>query len=203
MNFRQGQNLLSTRRKKSALRTAVLLLFLTAAAGAAVPHLAARRIAPPPPGVRADAIFVLTGGDNRIAAGFRAWKEGKGKDLYVLGAKGGTRIEKILPGRQEISAEELRSLHVEGWSENTLENAYSAKGVVGERNFRKVIMVTSDYHVPRAHFALRAVLPPEVEIFVISVRSDWRDRSALPKTLRHFFVEGWKYWGYRLFLWTV
>ena len=75
--------------------------------------------------------------------------------------------------------------------------------LVADHGFRRVILVTSDYHVPRAHFALRAVLPPEVEISVFPVRSDWKDRAALPRTLKHFFVEGWKYWGYRFFLWTA
>ena len=131
-----------------------------------------------------------------------AWKEGMGKELYILGTKVGARIERILPGSQDLSSEALRRLHVEGWSENTLENAFAAKGVVAERNFRQVIMVTSDYHMPRAYLVLRTLLPGEVGITAYSVRSDWSDRNALPRTLRHFFVEGWKYWGYRLFLWA-
>lgn len=202
MNSRQGQNLLGGRRKKSTFRTVALLLLVAAVSTAALPHLVAR---PPrtPAGLQADAIFVLSGGDNRIPAGYRAWKEGMGKELYILGARFGTRIERILPGSQELSSDALRRLHVEGWSENTLENAFAAKGVVAERNFRQVIMVTSDYHMPRAYFVLRALLPGEVGITAYSVRSDWSDRNALPGTLRRFFIEGWKYWVYRLFLWSA
>lgn len=201
MNFRQGQNLSGSRRDMGPLRSVGLLLLVVAAAGAAYPHLYAR---PPstPAGMQADAIFVLSGGDKRIPAGYMAWKEGMGKELYILGTKVGARIERILPGSQDLSSEALRRLHVEGWSENTLENAFAAKGVVAERNFRQVIMVTSDYHMPRAYLVLRTLLPGEVGITAYSVRSDWSDRNALPRTLRHFFVEGWKYWGYRLFLWA-
>jgi hypothetical protein len=32
------------------------------------------------------------------------------------------------------------------------------------------------------------------------VRSEWKERGAFLRTLRLFFVEGWKYWGYRIFL---
>ncbi len=204
MDFRQDQNLITRRRKWSPWKP-VFLLLLLAAAGAAYPHWAARRLSVPSLGYPADAIFVLSGGENRISEGFRAWRDGKGKELYILGTRGGARIERILPepGRRDLTVEELRRLHVEGWSENTMENAFSAKGVVADRKFRRVILVTSDYHVPRAHFALRAVLPPEVELSVIPVRSEWKDRTAFPRTARHFFVEGWKYWGYRLLLWTV
>jgi uncharacterized SAM-binding protein YcdF (DUF218 family) len=202
MNMRQDQNLLVPHRKKPSIWPAGVLLILAVAAGASYPHLSARKLPGPQGSGQADAIFVLSGAGSRIPAGFRAWKEGKAKELFVLGAMGGARIERILPGR-ELTAEDTRKVHVEGWSENTMENAYSAKGMAVDRQFRRVIMVTSDYHVPRAYFAFRATLPPEVEISVISVRSEWRERSAFPRTLRLFFMEGVKYWGYRLLLWTV
>ncbi|MBI5419395.1 MAG: YdcF family protein [Deltaproteobacteria bacterium] len=177
----------------------MFILILVLAAGAAIPHLLAMRL-PVPSGPPADAILVLTGGENRILEGFRAWKEGKGKELYILGAGGGARIERVLPGHSALSAEELRRVHIEGWSENTLENAFSAKTVVKNRGFERIVLITADYHMPRACLALRTVLPPGVSIAVITVRSDWNDRNALPRTLRLFFVEGWKYWTYRLFL---
>jgi hypothetical protein len=132
--------------------------------------------------------------------GFRLWKEGKGKERYLLGAGGKAKLERILPGSMALSPAELRQLHVEGWSENTLENAFSAKGVVSERGFKRVIVVTSDYHVPRAALALRTVLPEDVDIAYLPVQSDWGRISALPRTLRLFFAEGWKYWIYGFFL---
>jgi uncharacterized SAM-binding protein YcdF (DUF218 family) len=186
-------------RKKKGLRNAVLVLILLLAAGAAIPHLNARTL-PGPRQERADALLVLTGDENRIPEGYRAWREGKAGELYILGVGAGAKLERVLPGRPALSPADLRKLHIEGWSENTLENAFSAKGLVAERGFRKVILVTSDYHMPRAHLALRTVLPASVSIEVIPVRSEWKDRAAFPRTLRLFFLEGWKYWGYRVFL---
>jgi uncharacterized SAM-binding protein YcdF (DUF218 family) len=171
------------------------------AAGAGLPHLLAKRLPGPQPAqAQADAILVLTGDEKRIPEGYRAWKEGKARELYILGAGGGARLERILPGHPALSPAELRRIHVEGWSENTLENAFAAKGVVAEGGFRKVILVTSDYHMPRAHLAVRTVLPSPVSIEVIPVRSEWKERGSFLRTLRLFFVEGWKYWGYRIFL---
>jgi len=177
----------------------VILLLLGVSAGAAVPHLLAGRL-PGPSGEAADVILVLSGGENRIQEGFRAWKEGKGRELYILGAGKGAKLERILPGHPALSPGELRSLYIEGWSENTLENAFSAKAAVSERGYTRLILLTSDYHMPRAYLAFHRVLPKEISIAVIPVRSEWRNRNAFFRTLRLFFVEGWKYWGYRFFL---
>jgi uncharacterized SAM-binding protein YcdF (DUF218 family) len=198
MNFRQDQNLLRPRTKRG-VRIAALVLLLLIAGGAGIPHLLEGRV-PGPRRAPADAILVLTGDENRIPEGYRAWREGRAGELYILGAGGGARLDRILPGNPALTRAELRRLHVEGWSENTLENAISAKGVVAERNFRTVILVTSDYHVPRAHLAFRTVLPAAVSIDVIPVPSEWRGWAMFPRTLRLFFIEGWKYWGYRIFL---
>jgi uncharacterized SAM-binding protein YcdF (DUF218 family) len=92
-------------------------------------------------------------------------------------------------------------VHAEGWSENTLENAFSARTAVEERDFSSVILVTSDYHVPRAWIAFRKVLPPRVALYVLPVRSEgWNSAGAASRTARRYFLEGWKYWGYRLLL---
>ena len=198
MKIGQDQNLFRPP-KKRGMRSAALVLLLILAAVTATPHLLSRKL-PGPPVAQADAILVLTGDENRIPEGFRAWKEGKAVELYILGTGEGARMERIVPGWSALTPAELRRIHVEGWSENTLENAYSAKSVITERGYRRLILVTSDYHIPRAHLALRTVLPQAVSIGVIPVRSDWKGQTAFLRTLRHFFDEGWKYWGYRIFL---
>ena len=181
------------------MRKTLAALILLLAAGAAIPHLLGRRVALPS-GEVADAVLVFTGGENRIAEGYRAWKEGKGKELFILGAGQEARLATVLPGDAKVSPADLPRIHLEGWSANTLENAISAKSAVVPRAYRKVILVTSDYHVPRAYLTLREVLPPTVSISVIPVMSDWRREGAWHRLPRIFIVEGWKYWGYRLLL---
>ncbi len=185
------------RKKKWGRRAATALILILVAAGA-VPHLLAQGEAPSP-GKAADAILVLTGGENRIAEGFRAWKGGKGNELFILGAGRNATLSGILPEGEAVSPDEFPRIHIEGWSANTLENAFSAKSAVVSRGYRDVILVTSDYHVPRSRLVLRKVLPPHVSISVIPVGSDWTRKGAWRRLPRLFLVEGWKYWGY-LFL---
>lgn len=190
---------LGGRRKRGLFPRLAAGILLLAALGGAWPHVMARRL-PRPSARSADAVFVLTGGENRIAAGYRAWREGVGREFYILGAARGLRPEQLLPGRPALSAADAARIHVEGWSENTLENAISAKSVAASRGFRNVVLVTSDYHLPRAFLAVRKFLPPDVALSAISVPSAWNGAGAAVRSLRRFFVEGWKYWVYRIFL---
>ena len=200
MGRKQDQILLGPPKEKKGVRRTVTVLILLLAAGAAFPHLLVRWVAAHFSGDVADAVLVFTGGEGRIAAGYKAWKEGKGKELFILGAGPDAKLASILPEGEQVSQDDLPRIHFEGWSENTLENAVSAKSAVVSRMYRKVILVTSDYHMPRAHLTLRTVLPPTVSISVIPVTSAWRRKGAWHRIPRVFFVEGWKYWGYRLLL---
>jgi len=182
------------RRPLRALLWLLALLFLPPA----IPYLIPSRD-PVLPARPADAIFVLTGGEGRIQEGYRAWSKGEARELYILGAGRRVPIARIVPEVSRIPAEARSRVHVEGWSENTLENAFSAKSAVGEGKYTSVILVTSDYHVPRAVLAFRKVLPPEVSLSTIRVRSEGGDGSSWRWARRHF-IEGWKYWGYRILL---
>lgn len=186
------------RRRKGGFLRAVVTLFVVLFLPPAIPHLLSLRD-PPPPSRRADAIFVLTGGGGRIQEGYRAWSAGAAKELYILGAGQGVLVTQILPEALRIPAEALSRIHIEGWSENTLENAFSAKSAVGEGKYSSVILVTSDYHVPRAYLAFRKVLPREVSLSAIRVRPEG-DPGASWRWARRHFIEGWKYWGYRILL---
>lgn len=196
---KQDQFQLGVRRKKSRVRQAATVLILFLLGAAVIPHFLACGEGHST-GKAADAILVLSGGENRIAEGFRAWKEGEGKELFILGAGQEATFTSILPAGTEISPAELSRIHIEGWSGNTLENAFSAKSAVVSRGYRDVIIVTSDYHVPRAYLAMRKILPPDVSISVSPVVSNWGRKGAWRRLPRLFLVEGWKYWGYLLFL---
>lgn len=196
---RQGENLLGPRpRHGRRIAKWLLLLLAGTVVVAAIPHLVASRL-PRPVLTPADAILVFAGGENRIRLGYRAWTEGRGSHLFLLGAGRSATLPAVLPGSESLPPERGSRLHIEGWSENTLENAVSAKEIVSRHGFRSVILVTSDYHLARAHFALRATLPAEVRIFVLPVRTEGGAASLL-RQARLYFREGWKYWGYRMFL---
>jgi uncharacterized SAM-binding protein YcdF (DUF218 family) len=187
----------SRRRRERSFRALLLLLALLFLPPA-VPHLLSSRDSGPPPRP-ADAIFVLTGGEGRIQEGYRAWSGGAARELYILGAGRRVPATRIVPEVSRIPAEALSRIHVEGWSENTLENAFSAKSAVGEGKYSSVILVTSDYHIPRAVLVFRKVLPPDVSLSAIRVRPEGGAGASWRWARRHF-IEGWKYWGYRILL---
>jgi uncharacterized SAM-binding protein YcdF (DUF218 family) len=186
------------RRRRGGFLGPVLSLLVLLFLPPAVPHLLSLRD-PGPPARPADAIFVLTGGEGRIQEGYRAWSGGAARELYVLGAGPRVHVTRIVPEGSRIPPEALSRVHVEGWSENTLENAFSAKSAVLEGKYSSVILVTSDYHVPRAYLAFRKVLPPEVSLSAIRVRPEGGAGASWRWARRHF-IEGWKYWGYRILL---
>jgi len=186
------------RRSRGRSRRTILFLLVLLFLPPTVPHLLSSR-EPGPPARSADAIFVLAGGAGRIQEGYRAWSKGAARELYILGAGRRVPAARIVPEASTIPAEALSRIHVEGWSENTLENAFSSKSAVGEGKYTSVILVTSDYHVPRAVLAFRKVLPPDVSLSVIRVRPEGGGIASWRWARRHF-VEGWKYWGYRILL---
>jgi len=196
--MKMQSSLYSDRRRRGGFFRPILFLVLLLFLPPAVPHLLSARD-PGPPTRPADAIFVLTGGEGRIQEGFRAWSGGMARELYILGAGRTVPVARIVPEGFRIPAEDLSRVHVEGWSGNTLENAFSAKSAVGEGKFSSVILVTSDYHIPRANLAFRKVLPPDVALSAIRVPPEGGPGASW-RWARLHFIEGWKYWGYRILL---
>ena len=184
------------RRRLRGVLAALALLFLPPA----VPHILGLGYPGPPPRP-ADALMVLSGGEGRVAEGYRAWSSGAATEFYILGAGRDVPLTRLVPPVSSLPLSARSRIHAEGWSENTLENAFSAKTAVEERTFSSVILVTSDYHVPRAWIAFRKILPPPVALYVLPVRSErWSSVLTAWRTARLYFVEGWKYWGYRALL---
>jgi uncharacterized SAM-binding protein YcdF (DUF218 family) len=184
------------RRRLRGVLAALALLFLPPA----LPHILGLGY-PGPPSRPADALMVLSGGEGRIAEGYRDWSSGAAAEFFILGAGRDVPLTRLVPPVSTLPPAARSRVHAEGWSENTLENAFSARSAVEERKFSSVILVTSDYHVPRAWIAFRKVLPPRVALHVRPVRSEgWGSPGAAWRTARRYFVEGWKYWGYRLLL---
>ncbi|MCL2102515.1 MAG: YdcF family protein [Syntrophorhabdaceae bacterium] len=177
-----------------------LLAFVIIVAIAAAPHLLSRRL----PGLpdSSDAIIVLSGGGGRIPEGYKLWKAGAAWDLYILGTGRSARLSQILPETDALPDWEYSRIRIERWSGNTLENAVSAKGIVEEQKYASIILVTSDYHVPRAYYIFRRVLSSDIDISVVRVNTERNKFSSAWRWARRHFVEGWKYWGYRvLMLW--
>ncbi len=106
----------------------------------------------------ADGIVALTGGASRIADAIELLASGRGKRLLISGANRATSSNEISRLNPEF----------EGWvrccvdfdrSLNTLGNAIETRRWAEQRGFRSLIVVTSNYHMPRALAEIAHQLP--------------------------------------------
>jgi len=106
----------------------------------------------------ADGIVALTGGASRVADAMELMAAGRGKRLLISGANRTTtpgEISRLNPDYARVvgcCVDFDRSL-------NTLGNAIETKRWAESRGFRSLIVVTSNYHMPRALAEIAHQLP--------------------------------------------
>jgi uncharacterized SAM-binding protein YcdF (DUF218 family) len=118
------------------------------------------RLTPADDPAPADAIVALTGGSGeRISAGVRLLEDGRAKRLLISGV--GPHVTRsqlqILYGAAKPLFDCCVDLGFQ--AANTLGNARETAAWARSHGFRTLILVTADYHMPRAGLELRAALP--------------------------------------------
>jgi uncharacterized SAM-binding protein YcdF (DUF218 family) len=188
-------------RLRTAVRRAVLaLLGLSALAAVWLLYYGGRYLQHEDPLQKADAIFVLAG--TRIERPLEAvelYKEGYAP-LIVLSPGRPEAGEALLrqrgirfPSEVELERDALVQLGIpaaavlatSGYVDNTAQEADLLRSIVAERQWRRVIIVTSKYHTRRAAFAFRRGLDGTgAEVVMRATRYDasdparwWRYRS--------------------------
>ena len=109
----------------------------------------------------ADGIVALTGGASRIADAIELLASGRGKRLLISGAYRATNSKEISRLNPEFERW-VRCCVDFDRSLNTLGNAIETKRWAEHRGFRSLIVVTSNYHMPRALAELAHQLPDVV-----------------------------------------
>jgi uncharacterized SAM-binding protein YcdF (DUF218 family) len=107
---------------------------------------------------RADGIVVLTGGDLRLSAGVRLLKEGRGARLLISGVNPQTsrkdlRVLSGLSHRLFAARVDIDHAHT------TVGNAEGTRAWAAAKGYRKLIVVTSSYHMPRSLTELARAMP--------------------------------------------
>lgn len=112
------------------------------------------------PAEAAQAIVVLTGAsDMRIKEGMRLLERRKGTRLLISGVNREVRRPELLPVTE--GSRQLYECCVDlGFeAENTIGNAQEIAAWARAKGFEELIVVTSDYHMPRSLLEIKAALP--------------------------------------------
>jgi uncharacterized SAM-binding protein YcdF (DUF218 family) len=185
-------------RRRGWLRATIVvlstILFLAAAIGF-VGFLSQLRTAELKPSRNADGIVVLTGGSSRVSDAMELLAGGYGKRLLISGVhptNGTIDISRSLPDSQGLLG---CCVDLDRSAVNTRSNAVETRRWARERGFKSLIVVTSNYHMPRAIVELSHEMPG-IELIPFAVIGDkWRDEPwwTSGTTLRLLLSEYAKY----------
>jgi len=145
-------------------------------------------------GRRVDGIAALTGGADRIGDALSVLREGRAQRLLITGVNAAVSDQTLI---RAIGSADLFACCVDIGRDalNTVGNAQETAHWVARHGYRSVMVVTSNYHMPRALVELRRHLK-DVEFIPHPVMSDsvriegwWQDTGLF----RLLFMEFAKY----------
>lgn len=146
------------------------------------------------PARNADGIVALTGGPFRINDALDLLAAGRGKRLLISGVNPATRrgeISRLMPEHERWFSCCVDIDH----SATTIGNAVETRRWVKARGFQSLIVVTANFHIPRALVELGHELP-DVSLVPYGVVSDKMRVEAWwenPETARLLLLEYLKY----------
>jgi uncharacterized SAM-binding protein YcdF (DUF218 family) len=183
---------------RGRLRAVTAAALATVFAGAAigfVGFLAQLRGTEIKPASNADGIVVLTGGSSRVSDAIELLAAGYGKRLLISGVhptSAASDISRSLPDDQALLS---CCVDLDHSAINTRSNAAETRRWAHERGFKSLIVVTSNYHMPRAIVELSHAMP-DIRLVPFAVVGDkWRDEPwwTSGATLRLVLSEYAKY----------
>jgi uncharacterized SAM-binding protein YcdF (DUF218 family) len=127
------------------------------------------------PAGTADGIVVLTGGSSRVSDAMELLAGGYGKRLLISGVhptNDASDISRSLTDNQSLLS---CCVDLDRSAVNTRSNASETRRWAHERGFKSLIVVTSNYHMPRAIVELTHAMP-EIRLIPYAVVGDkWRE----------------------------
>lgn len=145
-----------------------------------------------PPSVgSADAIVVVTGGEDRISVALGLLRQRVGRRLLISGVNPRTSKGAI----REHTGEDRRlfecCVDIGREASDTVGNAEEARDWAAQRRYRSLIVVTSGYHMPRTLAEFSRAMPSVRLIAHPVISRNVRDQTwwQSPGTLRFLFSE--------------
>ena len=179
---------------RATIVAALAMVFVGAAAGF-VGFLSQMHGAEIKPDHNADGIVVLTGGSSRVSDAMELLAGGYGKRLLISGVhptNAASDISRSLSDNQSLLS---CCVDLDRSAVNTRSNAAETRRWARERGFKSLIVVTSNYHMPRAIVELSHAMPDVALIPFAVVGDKWRDEPwwTSGATLRLLLSEYVKY----------
>lgn len=186
--------------RKHAVRIIFLLCILALglfAAGFVVfsDHVANLEV--PPPTEAADGIVVLTGGYSRIEGALDLLKNKRGKRLFISGVHSSTKrseLQRVTGADADLFA---CCVDIDRSALNTVGNAETSIEWANEHQYKRVIVVTNNYHIPRTMIELGRS-SQDIEFIpypIINTNLKEDDWIARGQVVRVLLVEYVKYLG--------
>jgi uncharacterized SAM-binding protein YcdF (DUF218 family) len=189
------------RRRKGPVRLAVravlALILLVAVAGTGGFLYFAETVAAleAPRDPKADAIVVLTGGYQRIDRAIGLLKRGAGQRLLISGVNPATSGNQIRKLTQSSSSLFECCVDMGYEAVDTIGNANETARWISDHRFRRVLVVTNNYHMPRSLLELKVIDPRTEFVAYPVVNSDLKRGNWLrqPGVLKAMLSEYLKY----------
>src|SRR3954468_479090 len=159
---------------RAAIVAPLAILFVGAGVGF-VGFLSQLRGVETKPARSADGIVVLTGGSSRVSDAMELLAAGYGKRLLISGVhptNAPADISRSLPDNQSLLS---CCVDLDRSAVNTRSNAAETRRWARERGFKSLIVVTSNYHMPRAILELSHAMPDIKLVPFAVVGERWRD----------------------------
>ena len=184
----------ATRRPLQATMLGLFAILLVATLGF-VGFLSRLRYAESAPEQRADGIVVLTGGSSRVSDAMELLAAGYGKRLLISGVHPTIAASDISRSLQENHSLFHCCVDLDHSAINTRSNAAETRRWAHERGFKSLIVVTSNYHMPRAILELSHAMPDVTLVPFVVIGDKWRDEAwwTSGTTLRLLLSEYAKY----------
>lgn len=146
----------------------------------------------PPIDAKADAIVVLTGGYQRIDQAVELLRRGSGRRLLISGVHPTTTSSQIRKMTQSEAGLFECCVDMGYEAKDTIGNANETTRWIHDKGYASVLLVTSNYHMPRSLFELRRIDGNTEYIPYPVVNSDlkhtewYRDPDALRTLLAEY-----------------
>ncbi|WP_142415973.1 YdcF family protein [Bartonella massiliensis] len=117
------------------------------------------QLSPPTPLPKADAIIVLTGGENRIEIGLHLLQKGLGSRLLISGVNTSTNLKGFMHNMHISPRLVSCCIDIGHQAINTRGNAEESAAWIKKHHYKTLYIVTHDYHIWRSMRELKYLMP--------------------------------------------